>query len=192
MSDTVQGSPDGPKYIYGKENVNWKGAQKANPDNDQLSSSDAKDDFPTTDAIPQLGNTTRELMEDYYMYPEDLSDRYLSEFITEKHDFDVDELGDFVLTKLRMIADAIKHNTYDDEKFITSLYGTKVLDKGTIEHTSKELLVDYLHNPEDLTDYYIGSFVQEDDPYDIDQLRDACYELSDTIADHIDAQYKDA
>ena len=42
---TAQGSPDGPKYIYGKENVNWGGPKRASHSSPQGDVSSAVGDF---------------------------------------------------------------------------------------------------------------------------------------------------
>lgn len=188
---TAQGSPDGPKYIYGKENVNWAGPKQANPDNEQLSSSDVRSDFNTPDTEAQVEATARSLMEDYWRYPEDLPNSYLEEFITSEHNFDVDDLGDFVRGKLRMISDAIQENKHEDEDFIASLYEGETLEKGSLAYTSKQVLDDYLRSPEDLTDHYVGEFVSDTDPFDVEQLREAAYEIVHSVSDRIEQFYED-
>lgn len=188
---TAQGSPDGPKYIYGKENVNWAGPKQANPDNEQLSSSDVRSDFNTPDTEAQVEATARSLMEDYWRYPEDLPNSYLEEFITSEHNFDVDDLGDFVRGKLRMISDAIQENKHEDEDFIASLYEGETLEKGSLAYTSKQVLDNYLRSPEDLTDHYVGEFVSDTDPFDVEQLREAAYEIVHTVSDRIEQFYED-
>ena len=44
MSNTAQGSPDGPKKIYGRENINWQGPQRAS-DLSQEGINQARGDF---------------------------------------------------------------------------------------------------------------------------------------------------
>lgn len=44
MSNTAQGSPDGPRFIYGRKNVNWQGPQQAAQGS---FSADAMEDFAT-------------------------------------------------------------------------------------------------------------------------------------------------
>lgn len=47
MAGTVKGSPDGPRYIYGKLNVNYQGSQRASDRNATSGSKEsAKSDFP--------------------------------------------------------------------------------------------------------------------------------------------------
>ena len=189
---TAQGSPDGPKYIYGKENVNWAGPKQANLGNKQLLHSDVRSDFNTPDTTEaQVEATARSLMEDYYRYPEDLPDDYIEEFVTSEHDFDVDDLDSLVLDKLEIIADAIQENKHKDEAFIASLYEGETLEKGSLAYTSKQVLLDYLYSPESLTDFYVGGFVSEDDPYDVDQLRKEGIYIGRAIADRIAEKYLD-
>lgn len=45
MSNTAQGSPDGPRFIYGRKNVNWQGPQQAAQGS---FSADAMEDFATS------------------------------------------------------------------------------------------------------------------------------------------------
>lgn len=49
MTGTVQGSPDGPRYIYGKKNVNYQGARRASGNAISGSESSVRSDFSSVD-----------------------------------------------------------------------------------------------------------------------------------------------
>lgn len=129
-------------------------------------------------------DTAREVLDNYLQYPEDLSASYVSEFVDDNADFNVDELDELVTAKLDAIAEAILHDEYGDN-FIASLYEQGELTPGTVEYASAQLLVDYLQSPEDLTDEYLRSYIADNSAYNVDHLREACQSICDVVATRI-------
>ena len=108
---TAQGSPDGPKYIYGKENVNWAGPKRAAEHTTDGSASAARGDFAseenTTQVTPeqwdnQRVNSTSDFLR-YMLEDEGLGvssllnldqeelDEYVVDFIESSHTHTTDD-----------------------------------------------------------------------------------------------------
>jgi len=131
----------------------------------------------------------RRLLEDYYKYPEGLTDSFAAEFVDAGSGFTVDDLRALAAEKLELISDAVRDGAYGDD-FVASLYQQDELGLGTVEHASMELLVEYLRCSEDFTDGYVREFIRGDDSCGVDQLRATCCVIGDTIADRIADRYR--
>lgn len=183
--ETIQENLD-EQLHHGKSSVNSENAQQST----KRALSNVKGDI-TAIKKKQFEKKVNYLVHCRCKNPRSFSDSYLEKFMSDEYDFHVDRLHYSVCNKLEMIADAIQENKHEDAAFIASLYEDNGLEEEELAHASQLLLVDYLHNPPGFTDFYFELFVHADDPYDIEQLREACYALSNTIADRITEKYLD-
>lgn len=106
---TAQGSPDGPKYIYGKENINWNGPKRASKNNLDGDAQSASNDFNTTEEKGISGEewdskrieSTSEFLK-YMLEDEGIS--IVSFFNLDDEDLD-DHIVDFVESKPKYTTD---------------------------------------------------------------------------------------